>query len=194
MRIIHIATPISGVDDLRIGDQIYVSGLVAILRDQAQKRFIEARMRNLWVPDIEGLPIFHCGPLAYIKDGRWIVNSIGPTTSARMERDLPVFLRLSGARMVIGKGGVSRSVADEMAKLGAIYCAYPGGASAFLLKTLRRVVDVYWLDLGIPEALWIMEFENLGPLTVAIDLHGGNLYSQVEDSVKVMLDRLLGGR
>ncbi|MCX8162409.1 MAG: FumA C-terminus/TtdB family hydratase beta subunit [Candidatus Bathyarchaeota archaeon] len=194
MRIIHIATPISGVDDLRIGDQIYVSGLVAILRDQAQKRFIEARMRNLWVPDIEGLPIFHCGPLAYIKDGRWIVKSIGPTTSARMERDLPVFLRLSGARMVIGKGGVSRSVADEIAKLGAIYCAYPGGASAFLLKTLRRVVDVYWLDLGIPEALWIMEFENLGPLTVAIDLHGGNLYSQVEDSVKVMLDRLLGGR
>lgn len=194
MRIMHIATPISGVDDLRIGDQIYVSGLVAILRDQAQKRFIEARMRNLWVPDIKGLPIFHCGPLAYIKDRRWIVKSIGPTTSARMERDLPVFLRLSGARMVIGKGGVSRSIADEMAKLGAIYCAYPGGASAFLLKTLRRVVDVYWLDLGIPEALWIMEFENLGPLTVAIDLHGGNLYSQVEDSVKVMLDRLLGGR
>lgn len=190
----HIATPVSRVDDLKIGDQVYVSGLVAILRDQAQKRFIEARMRGLWVPDIEGLPIFHCGPLAYMEDGRWIVKSIGPTTSARMEGDLPVFLRLSGVRMVIGKGGVSRSVADEVVKLGAVYCAYPGGASAFLLKTLRRVVDVYWLDLGIPEALWIMEFEDLGPLTVAIDLHGGNVYSQVEDNVRVMLGKLLGGR
>jgi len=194
MRTIHLTTPISKVDDLRIGDQVYVSGLIAILRDQAQKRFIEAKTMGLWVPDIEGLPIFHCGPLAYMDDGRWVIKSIGPTTSARMEKDLPILIRLSGVKMIIGKGGVSRNIADEMIKLGAVYCAYPGGASAFLLKTFRKVVNVYWLDLGIPEALWILEFEDLGPLTVAIDLQGGNIYSQVEDNVKRMLSKLLGGR
>lgn len=194
MKTVHITTPIGRVDDLRIGDQVYVSGLIAILRDQAQKRFIEARMKGLWTPNIEGLPIFHCGPLAYMEGDRWVIKSIGPTTSARMERDLPILIRLSGARMIIGKGGLSKSIAGEVVKLGAIYCAYPGGASAFLLKTLRRVVDVYWLDLGIPEALWIMEFEDLGPLIVAIDLHGGNIYSQVEDNVRIMLGKLSGGR
>jgi tartrate/fumarate subfamily iron-sulfur-dependent hydro-lyase beta chain len=194
MKTVHLTTPIGRVDDLRIGDQVYVSGLIAILRDQAQKRFIKAKTMGLWVPDIEGLPIFHCGPLAYMDDGRWVIKSIGPTTSARMERDLPILIRLSRVKMVIGKGGVSRNIADEMVKLGAIYCAYPGGASAFLLKAFRRVVDVYWLDLGIPEALWILEFEDLGPLTVAIDLQGGNIYSQVEDNVRRMLGRLLGGR
>jgi fumarate hydratase subunit beta len=194
MKTVHLTTPIGRVDDLRIGDQVYVSGLIAILRDQAQKRFIKAKTMGLWVPDIEGLPIFHCGPLAYMDDGRWVIKSIGPTTSARMERDLPILIKLSRVKMVIGKGGVSRNIADEMVKLGAIYCAYPGGASAFLLKAFRRVVDVYWLDLGIPEALWILEFEDLGPLTVAIDLQGGNIYSQVEDNVRRMLGRLLGGR
>jgi tartrate/fumarate subfamily iron-sulfur-dependent hydro-lyase beta chain len=194
MKTVHLTTPIGRVDDLRIGDQVYVSGLIAILRDQAQKRFIKAKTMGLWVPDIEGLPIFHCGPLAYMDDGRWVIKSIGPTTSARMERDLPILIKLSRVKMVIGKGGVSRNIADEMVKLGAIYCAYPGGASTFLLKAFRRVVDVYWLDLGIPEALWILEFEDLGPLTVAIDLQGGNIYSQVEDNVRRMLGRLLGGR
>jgi fumarate hydratase subunit beta len=194
MRTVHLTTPISRIDNLRIGDQVYVSGLIAILRDQAQKRFIEAKTMGLWVPDIEGLPIFHCGPLAYMDDGRWVIKSIGPTTSARMEKDLPILIRLSGVKMIIGKGGVSRNIADEMVKLGAVYCAYPGGASASLLKTFRKVVDVYWLDLGIPEALWIVEFEDLGPLTVAIDLQGGNIYSQVEDNVRRMLSKLLGGR
>lgn len=194
MSTIHIHTPIRSVDDLRIGDQVYVSGLVAILRDQAQKRFIEYKIKGLATPSIENLPIFHCGPIAYMDGGRWIIKSIGPTTSARMERDLPTFLKLSGTRMVIGKGGVSQSIASDMVRIGVVYCAYPGGASAFLVKTLKRVVDVYWLDLGIPEALWIVEFENLGPLTVAIDTYGGNIYSQVEDNVKRNLDRILGGR
>ncbi|RLG57556.1 MAG: fumarate hydratase, partial [Candidatus Hydrothermarchaeota archaeon] len=30
----------------------------------------------------------------------------------------------------------------------------------------KRVKAVYWLELGIPEALWVLEVENFGPLIV----------------------------
>jgi tartrate dehydratase beta subunit/fumarate hydratase class I family protein len=44
---------------------------------------------------------------------------------------------------------------------------------------------VYWLDLGIPEAVWVFEVEDFGPLVVAIDSTGRNLIEEVvEESIR----------
>lgn len=40
-----------------------------------------------------------------------------------------------------------------------------------------------WLDLGTPEALWLLEVADFGPLTVAIDTHGRNLHADVAKQV-----------
>ena len=39
---------------------------------------------------------------------------------------------------------------------------------------------VEWYDLGMPEALWVFEGVNFGPLIVAMDCHGNSIYANVE--------------
>ncbi|MHA1969338.1 MAG: fumarate hydratase C-terminal domain-containing protein, partial [Candidatus Hodarchaeales archaeon] len=64
------------------------------------------------------------------------------------------------------------------------YGAYIGGAAVLAAKAVRKISEVAWLDLGMPEALWIMEVERFGPLIIAIDSHGSNLYDQVKIEVE----------
>jgi len=49
---------------------------------------------------------------------------------------------------------------------------------------VKKVRGVEWIDLGAPEAVWIFEVENFGPLTVAIDSLGQNLHSQISAKVQ----------
>ncbi|MEN4014010.1 MAG: fumarate hydratase C-terminal domain-containing protein, partial [Bellilinea sp.] len=41
---------------------------------------------------------------------------------------------------------------------------------------VEELEGVEWLDLGMPEAFWIMRVKELGPLIVSIDNHGNNLF------------------
>jgi fumarate hydratase subunit beta len=36
----------------------------------------------------------------------------------------------------------------------------------------------------MPEAMWIMEVEEFGPLIVAIDSHGNNLFAEIQKKVE----------
>ncbi len=74
--------------------------------------------------------------------------------------------------------------ATAMKNVGAVYGAFTGGAAVLAAKAVRRIRDVAWLDLGMPEALWIMEVERFGPLIVAIDATGENLFEQIQTSAK----------
>ena len=69
----------------------------------------------------------------------------------------------------------------------AAYLAFTGGAAVLAAQGISRVRGVEWLDLGMPEALWIVEAKGLGPLTVAIDAHGNSLYEMVEERVQESL-------
>jgi len=81
-----------------------------------------------------------------------------------------------------------------MQKYGAIYGAFTGGAAVLAAKAIKNVRSVEWPDLGMPEALWIFETEEFGPLTVAIDSHGNNLFEDVkkktEESRKAIYEKL----
>jgi len=41
------------------------------------------------------------------------------------------------------------------------------------------VKRVEWLDLGIPDAIWVFEVKDFGPLTVGMDSHGNSLFEKV---------------
>jgi len=45
------------------------------------------------------------------------------------------------------------------------------------------VIDVHWEDLGMPEAVWHLRAEGLGPMVVAMDAHGRSLFKEVEEGV-----------
>ncbi len=176
----RLRTPLSvgDVERLRVGDIVYLSGLIFTARDEAHKKILEEIESGRELPfNPEGLALYHCGPVARRLDGGWEIIAAGPTTSMRMESVEAEFIEKTGVRMIIGKGGMGERTADAMRRHKAVYTVFTGGAGALAAEAIKRVIDVYWLEeLGIPEAVWLLEVEDFGPLIVTIDTTGRNYY------------------
>lgn len=193
MAVYKFKTPISEeqIRKLRVNDVLYVSGTMFTARDQAHKRALEYFKQSKPLPlSLEGLAVFHCGPIVKKKEDRWTIVAAGPTTSTRMEIFEDEFIKNFKVRVIIGKGGMGKRTTEAMAKYGAVYGAFTGGAAILAAKAIRSVKSVEWLDLGMPEAMWILEVEEFGPLAIAIDSHGNNLFEDVKRKVEENRQRI----
>ena len=187
MAVYHLKTPISEeeIRKLKVNDVLYITGTIVTARDQAHKRALEYFKQGKPLPiNLEGLAVFHCGPVVSKEGEKWVAVAAGPTTSTRMDIFEDEFIKNFKVRVVIGKGGMGKRTTDAMAKYGALYGAFTGGAAILAAKAIKNVRGVEWLDLGTPEALWIFKVEDFGPLTVAIDSHGNNLFMDVAKAVE----------
>ena len=187
MAVYKFKTPISEeeIRKLRVNDVLYVSGTMFTARDQAHKRALEYFKQGKPLPlSLEGLAVFHCGPIVKKKEDRWTIVAAGPTTSTRMEIFEDEFIKNFKVRVIIGKGGMGKRTTEAMAKYGAVYGAFTGGAAILAAKAIKSVKNVEWLDLGMPEAMWILEVEEFGPLAIAIDSYGNNLFEDVKRKVE----------
>ena len=183
MTIYRLRTPISEeyVRKLGVNDTIYLTGTIVTARDAAHKRALDFHQEGKQLPiNLEGLAVFHCGPIVKECDGGWMVVAAGPTTSARMDMFEDEFIKNFKVRVVVGKGGMDKKTVDAMKQYGAVYGAFTGGAAVLAAKAIKHVKGVEWSDLGMPEAMWILEVEDFGPLTVAIDAHGNNLFETIQ--------------
>jgi fumarate hydratase subunit beta len=183
----RFTTPISEeeVRELRVNDIVYITGIIVTARDQAHKRALQLNAEGKTMPiSLEGLAVFHCGPIVKKDGDKWKVVAAGPTTSTRMDIFEDEFIKHFKARVIIGKGGMGKRTTDAMNKHGAVYGAFTGGAAVLAAKAIKNVKAVEWFDLGMPEALWILEAEDFGPLTVAIDSHGNNLFADVKEKTE----------
>jgi len=184
MAVFKFRTPISEeeVRKLRVNDVLYVTGTIVTARDAAHKKALEQFKQGKPLPiSLEGLAVFHCGPIVKKEGDQWVVVAAGPTTSTRMDQFEDEFIKAFKVRVVIGKGGMGKKTTDAMKNYGAVYGAFTGGAGVLAAKAIKNVKTVEWLqDLGMPEALWVFEVEEFGPLTVAIDSHGKNLFEEVK--------------
>ncbi len=191
----HLRTPLSEKDvrKLRVGDTVYLSGLIFTARDAAHRKILDLINHGEKLPfDPRGLAVYHVGPVVRRKNGEWEVIAAGPTTSARLEPVEHEFIAKTGVRMIIGKGGMGSKTAEACKKYGAVYAVFTGGAAVLAAQAIKRVVDVYWLDeLGIPEAVWLFEVEEFGPLTVTIDTTGKNLYDEILERAKRKAQEIL---
>lgn len=188
-----LTTPITydQIKDLRAGDTVYLTGMLATCRDSGHKRVIdEGVMPEKF--DFRDGAIFHAGPIVgKNEDGKDYMVSIGPTTSRRMEPLEAAFIEKTGVRLIIGKGGMMSDTAAACKEFGAIHCAFPGGCAVVAAREVEEVTDVEWLDFGMPEALWVMRVKEFGPLVLSIDTEGGNLFEEnVKTYRKRMEDRL----
>jgi fumarate hydratase subunit beta len=193
MPVYRLKTPLSTeeVAKLRVGDTVYVSGVVVAARDAAHKRMLEYIERGQRLPvDLRGGVIYHVGPVARRTERGWEVISAGPTTSARMEAFEAEVIGL-GVKLVVGKGGMGRRTAEAMKKHVAAYAIFTGGAGVLAAKAIKRVVDVHWLDLGMAEAMWVFEVEDFGPLTVMIDPTGRNYYDEMREEARRRVAEIL---
>lgn len=183
----ELKTPITeeAVRKLRVNDLLYITGTIFTARDEAHERALKLKAEEQPLPiNPNGLAVFHCGPIVRKVKDTWKLVAAGPTTSTRMEMFQDRFIEAFKVRVVIGKGGMGGRTAEAMKKYGAVYGAFTGGAAVLAAKAVKRVVSVEWLDLGMPEALWILEVVRFGPLIVAIDSTGANLFEQVADRVE----------
>ncbi len=190
----YLKTPLSEEDvrKLRVGDIVYLSGLIVTARDAAHSRALELLNKGEKLPiDLKGLAVYHCGPVVQKKDDKWIIVAAGPTTSARMETYEAEFIEKTGVRMIIGKGGMGSKTAEACKKFGAVYAMFTGGAAVLASGAMKEVVGVEWLDLGVPEALWIIKVENFGPLMITIDSTGENFYEKKAEEIKKRLKEIV---
>lgn len=165
------------IKDLKIGDIVHISGKVLTARDQAHQRIIEKGEPC----ELEGTAIFHAGPIIKRNNTSsqekpdFDIIAIGPTTSMRMNPYESEVIK-KGAKIIIGKGGMDDNVAKSLKEEGAVYLVAVGGCAALYVDSIKEIANVHWLDLGIPEAIWELEVDNFGPLIVAMDADGNNIF------------------
>ena len=139
--------------------------------------------------DLNGHAVIHTAP-----NVKWVGETqahpsgyapicIGTTTSARMERFTRPLMEQYGVRIVIGKGGLFAASQAAFSDLGGVYLAIIGGAAALETTWIEQIEEVDLDDLN-PESLWKFRVKGFGPLLVAMDSHGGNLYTKVNEAAQ----------
>ncbi|MBD5802778.1 L(+)-tartrate dehydratase subunit beta [Azoarcus sp. Aa7] len=174
-----LQTPIRDEDleDLNVGDVVYLTGHLVTCRDVAHRRLIEQK-RELPV-DLEGGAIFHAGPIVRkLDDGKFEMVSIGPTTSMRMEKFEREFIKQTGVKLIVGKGGMGPETAAGCQEGKAVHAIFPGGCAVLAATKVEEIERAEWQDLGMPETLWVNRVREFGPLIISIDTKGNNLIEQ----------------
>lgn len=178
-----LTTPIKAEDlaDIKIGDIIYLTGNIVTCRDVAHRRVVEEG-RELPL-DISGGAILHAGPIIRkfnegTENESYEIVSVGPTTSMRMEKFEKEFIKKTGVRLIVGKGGMGDGTMEGCKEFGALHCVFPAGCAVIAATQVEAIESANWKDLGMPETLWNCRVKEFGPLIVSIDAHGNNLFEQ----------------
>ena len=179
---INLKTPIRNedVECLNIGDIVFLDGHLITCRDMGHRRLIDLGM-DLPV-ELDGLAILHAGPIVSKTDDGWNMVSIGPTTSMRMEVHEKEFIKRTGVKLVIGKGGMGPETVEACDAHKAVHAVFPGGCAVLAASEVEEIERVEWLDLGMPEALWVSRVKNFGPLIISIDTKGNNLFEKNKET------------
>lgn len=179
-----LSTPFTDEDirSLHTGDVIYITGDIVTGRDDVHIRVVKEGME---LPvDIHGKALMHAGPIVRgSEEDCFEVVAIGPTTSMRMEKLEYDFIKETGVRLIIGKGGMGGRTAEACREFGAVHCVLPAGNAVVTALCVEEIRGVEWLDLGMPEALWNMRVKALGPLIVSIDSSGRNLFAEKKKKI-----------
>lgn len=203
---VELKTPISDAEirALKVGDTVSLSGVMITGRDAVHKWLVETFIHPAKTPSeadlavyqaiqpvLNGGLIYHCGPVVSgLESGQYHFIAAGPTTSMREEPYQADVLRQFNVKGVIGKGGMGNNTLRACQEVPAVYFHAVGGAAALIAQTVKKVMGVYKLEFGAPEAIWVIEVEHL-PVVVTMDCHGQSLHDAVREKSKKALERLL---
>lgn len=185
----HLQTPFTDevIRQLNAGDVVYFNGTLFGIRDLTQIYMFD---QNHEPPvSLAGMPCIHTAPSLKKIGDKWEKICIGTTTSTRMDRFSPGLIGKYGVKAIIGKGGLYEGSLKAMQEYAAVYLAIVGGSAALETKQVEEVEEVYWEHLH-PEALYKFRVKNFGPLTVAMDSHGRNLFEDVKEVTRQKLPEI----
>ena len=179
------------VRKLKVTEIVYVSGIIHTMRDMGHRRAVEMVNRGEKLPfNLRDGAIWHCGPIARKVNDAWEVVAAGPTSSSRFTELGAELVRKQHVRLTIGKGTMGKSMVDALKEAGGVYLVATGGCAALYAKQVVKVENVFWLDLGMPEATWVLRVNKLGPLVVGIDSHGNALEQMVLEKVNINVNAI----
>jgi fumarate hydratase subunit beta len=204
MREINIPISDDVIRSLAVGEPVALSGVMITGRDAAHKWMIDTFIHQTRPPQgddlvvyeaikplLHGGVIYHCGPVVAGLDSKeYRFVAAGPTTSSREEPYQGEVMRHFNVKGVIGKGGMGPKTLAACQEVPGVYFHAVGGAASLIAQTVTRVLGVYKLDFGVPEAMWVIEVKDF-PAVVTMDSHGNSQHAVIEQQSKAVLDQLL---
>ena len=196
---VRLTTPVSAeaIRNLALGTVVYLDGVIVTGREGVYRRILDEGVEP--PVDLKALTNvnFHCSPAAAIADdGSYKVGAVTATASFRFAKWLPRWFEISGCRVIIGKGGMTESdYRSVFVPQGAVYLTTVGyGTGALLGRGIKRVREAHWVEeLGIAQAMWVLEVENFGPLLVESDHAGNSLFERNNRALAGRIERLYDG-
>jgi fumarate hydratase subunit beta len=201
-----ISIPITDevIRDLAVGDSVLLSGIMITGRDAVHKWLADTFIKKTRQPAGDDQAVFeaiqpildhgliyHCGPVVGGLDTKqYRFVAAGPTTSIREEPYQGDVMRLFNLKGAIGKGGMGPKTLQACSEVPAVYFPAIGGAASLIAESVKKVLGVYKLDFGVPEAIWVIEVNDF-PAVVTMDAHGNSLHEAVRTQSKQVLEHLL---
>ncbi len=181
------------VENLQIGDTVYLTGTVYTARDMAHLEIKRLLEQGQALPvDLSGRAIFHAGPVVRkAGENSWDMVVIGPTTSIRMEPHARMCGEL-GIKLIIGKGGMAKDSRAAFKKYKQAYLQAAPGCAVQLAAGVSRISNVYWLENGMPEAMWELEVDKFGPFIVTMDAQGNSRYDELKETATGKIAAIYG--
>jgi L(+)-tartrate dehydratase beta subunit len=194
---LRLPASIADLGELEIGTVVYLTGRLFTAREGAYKRAVEDGVGMPASPEELGSANFHCSPAASVDaDGTMTVGAVTATASFRFAKYLDRWFKASGCNVIIGKGGMTGEVyRRSFVPNNAIYLTTVGyGTGALLGRGIKRVASIHWLkELGLAQAVWVLDVENFGPLLVESDLSGRSLFEQENAKIAPKLEAAYAG-
>jgi fumarate hydratase subunit beta len=192
------------VRSLNVGDPITLTGVMMTGRDAVHKWIADTFIKQTRSPQgddlevyaalqplLKGGVIYHCGPVVAGLDTKaYRFVAAGPTTSIREEPYQGAVMEHFHVQGVIGKGGMGAKTLAACQSVPGLYLHAIGGAASLIAQRVERVLGVYKLDFGVPEAMWVIEVKQF-PVVVTMDAHGNSLHAVVAEHSRGVLEELL---
>ncbi|MDW8120172.1 MAG: fumarate hydratase C-terminal domain-containing protein, partial [Chloroflexota bacterium] len=199
LREVHLTTPLSdeAVRSLRVGDLVYLTGPVYTARDGVYTYTLkEGHAPPIDLRAFSNVTLQSSPAGVEVAPGVFRISSLQATAGFRYAQYMDAFIARFGVKAVMGKAGMAPEVYQTIfRKHGAVYLSTLGyGLGAIYGRAVQRVIAVHWVkELGISEALWLLEVRNLGPLLVEGDTHGRSFFETVNQNINASLERLYQG-
>ena len=154
---------------IEAGDEVILSGVLYVGRDQVHKKLKEAIDNGDKLPfEFASAAIYYMGPSPQPEG--FAIGAAGPTTSARMDPFSPLLIE-KGLRVMVGKGPRSKEVKEAVKNYKGLYLQAYGGCGALYGLAIKKKEVVAYPELG-PEALLKLEVEDF-PVFCILDSKGG---------------------
>ena len=191
-KIINLPLTEDAARSLHAGDMVFINGLIVTGRDKLHNYLFNDRPPKKRIPfHLEGLIIYHCGPIVKRTAKGFQLIASGPTTSMRLEKYEPRIISEYGVRGIMGKGGMGKQTLHALQKNGCVYLHTIGGAAVYLADRVQKVVDVWKFDeFGMTEAMWLFDVKDF-PAIVTMDSHGRSLHDELQETSYHALKKLI---